>query len=254
MIFSLFVVIVLLVIIFMLIYRNTRNERVIAEQDLNMQRQKVTELEKDRQISSTQALIEGETSERARISRDLHDGLGGMLSVVKLKIADMKGSMTIDEEHVPVFKGALEMLDQSIAELRRVAHNLMPESLTKYGLNLALKDFCSSIRMVDYHFFGEDRRLEDRLEVTCYRIVNELVNNSLKHSEATTINVQLILEARRVSILVQDNGKGFEINAIDENKCNGIKNIKSRVSSFAGRLDIVSKKNEGTEITVEFNC
>src|SRR5664279_1217020 len=114
-----------------------------------------------------------------------------MLSVAKLKIATMKGNLTIPEENVAYLNSAIEMLDTSIKELRRVAHNLMPESLLKYGLNAALSDFCRSTDKVTYHFFGNDRRPEEKTEVATYRIVSELVNNALRHSEAQNINCLL---------------------------------------------------------------
>ena len=119
-----------------------------------MHTQRIKELEQEKQITATQSLLEGETTERARLSRDLHDGLGGMLSVAKLKMTSMKGNMTIPEENVASFNSAIDLLDTSIKELRRVAHNLMPESLMKYGLNAALSDFCLSTEKVKYHFFG----------------------------------------------------------------------------------------------------
>jgi signal transduction histidine kinase len=253
-IFALFISIVLLIGISILFYRNIHHKRVISDQHLELQKQKIKELEREKQLVATQSLLEGETTERARISKDLHDGLGGMLSVVKLKIANMKGNMIMSEEHVATFSGAIEMLDNSISELRRVAHNLMPESLMKYGLNPALTDFCNNIEIVKYHFFGTDRRLDDKLEVAIYRIVHELVNNAIKHAEASLINVQFILEANRVSIVVQDNGKGFDLKQVDDNDSSGLKNIRSRVTSFGGKLDLFSAPGNGTEVTVEFNC
>ena len=130
------------------IYKNQKQRQLLATQ-------RIKELEQEKQITATQSLLEGETTERARLSRDLHDGLGGMLSVAKLKMTSMKGNMTIPEENVASFNSAIDLLDTSIKELRRVAHNLMPESLMKYGLNTALSDFCFSTEKVKYHFFGK---------------------------------------------------------------------------------------------------
>ncbi|MDX9727466.1 MAG: tetratricopeptide repeat protein, partial [Bacteroidales bacterium] len=176
------------------LFRNQKQSRLL---DL----QRIRDLEKEKRLTATMALLEGENSERARLSRDLHDGLGGMLSVAKLKISNMKGSLTIPEEHVTSFNTAIDLLDSSIKELRRVAHNLMPEALVKYGLQQALSDFCRSTGKVSCHFYGSDRRLDDKLEIAIYRIVNELVNNALKHSTADSINVQLIVDDSRVSVV-----------------------------------------------------
>jgi two-component system NarL family sensor kinase len=227
------------------INKNQKQRHLIADQ-------RIKELEQEKQITATQSLLEGETTERARISRDLHDGLGGMLSVAKLKIATMKGNLTIPEENVAYLNSAIEMLDTSINELRRVAHNLMPESLLKYGLNPALADFCRSTDKVTYHFFGNDRRPEEKTEVAAYRIVNELVNNSLRHSEAEHINVQLILDDNRVHLIVEDDGKGFDSAKAEAEGGNGLKNIRTRVASLGGKIDLITAPGKGTEVNVEF--
>jgi signal transduction histidine kinase len=176
-----------------------------------------------------------------------------MLSVAKLKIATMKGNLTIPEENVASLNSAIELLDTSIKELRRVAHNLMPESLMKYGLNAALADFCRSTDRVDYHFFGEDRRPDEKTEIAAYRIVNELVNNSLRHSEAKNINVQLIIDDARVHFIVEDDGKGFDTAQVEAQGGTGLKNIRSRVTSLGGKLELISAPGKGTEVNVEFN-
>ena len=227
------------------IYKNQKQRQLLSAQ-------RIKELEQEKQITATQSLLEGETTERARLSRDLHDGLGGMLSVAKLKIATMKGNLTIPEENVASLNSAIELLDTSIKELRRVAHNLMPESLMKYGLNAALADFCRSTDKVDYHFFGNDRRPDEKTEIAAYRIVNELVNNSLRHSEAKNINVQLIIDEARVHVIVEDDGKGFDAAVADADSGNGLRNIRSRVTALGGKLELLSAPGKGTEVNVEF--
>jgi two-component system, NarL family, sensor kinase len=227
------------------IYRNQKQRQLLSAQ-------RIKELVQEKQITATQSLLEGETAERARLSRDLHDGLGGMLSVAKLKIATMKGNLTIPEENVASLNSAIEMLDTSIKELRRVAHNLMPESLMKYGLNAALADFCRSTDKVDYHFYGNDRRPDEQTEIATYRIVNELVNNSLRHSAAQNINVQLIIDEARVHVIVEDDGKGFDAGKAETDGGNGLKNVRSRVTSLGGKFELITAPGKGTEANVEF--
>jgi signal transduction histidine kinase len=226
--------------------KNQRQKAVLSAQ-------RIKELEQEKKITATNSLLEGETKERARLSRDLHDGLGGMLSVARLKISTMKGNLTIPEENVATLNTAIDLLDNSIKELRRVAHNLMPESLMKYGLNAALTDFCRSTGKVTYHFFGEDKRHDDKLEIAAYRIVNELVNNALKHSQAESINVQLITDDNRVHIIVEDDGRGFDLKSAEANGGTGLKNIRSRVTSFGGKIEMITAPGQGTEVNVEFN-
>jgi signal transduction histidine kinase len=228
------------------IYQNQKQRQLLSAQ-------RIKELEQEKQITATQSLLEGESTERARLSRDLHDGLGGMLSVAKLKIATMKGNLTIPEENVASLNSAIELLDTSIKELRRVAHNLMPESLMKYGLNAALADFCRSTDKVTYHFYGTERRPDEKTEIATYRIVNELVNNCLRHSEAQNINVQLVLDESRVHVIVEDDGKGFDAEAVEAYDGNGLKNIRSRVTSLGGKIEMITAPGKGTEVNVEFN-
>lgn len=244
----------LILLVAFLTYVRIKDRQVIKDQQIKIQEQQIRKLEQEKQLIATQSLLEGETTERARLSKDLHDGLGGLLSVTKHKIATMKGSLTIPEDQVEPFNSALEMLDSSIKELRRVAHNLMPESLMRYGLNSAISDFCNSIDKAKYHFYGAEKRLDEKLEVAAFRIISELVNNALKHANASKINVQLVQEQDRISFTVYDDGCGFDPKAIDRTKSGGLNNIESRVISFNGRLDILSEPGKGTEISVEFKC
>ncbi|KAB2872164.1 MAG: tetratricopeptide repeat protein [Bacteroidales bacterium] len=247
-----FVSVIIIVVVFVIIW--IKDKQTINNQKLHIQEQQIRKLEQEKQLIATKSLLEGETTERARLSKDLHDGLGGLLSVTKHKMANMKGSLTIPEEQVETFNSALEMLDNSIKELRRVAHNLMPESLMRYGLNSAISDFCNSIDKANYHFYGTDKRLDEKLEVAAFRIVSELVNNALKHADASKINVQLVQEQDRISLTIYDDGCGFDPKAIDRTKSGGLNNIESRVISFNGRIDILSEPGKGTEVSVEFKC
>jgi signal transduction histidine kinase len=237
---------------------NYRYKRKIAQQEIDLDKQKIQQLEKEQQLVATQAVLSGEETERRRLARDLHDGLGGMLSGIKLKLSNMKGNIILDSDTRKNFENAIESLDASVKEMRRVAHNLMPEVLVKYGLNEAISDFCSSIELgidkkLDYRFYGEAIRIDRNFEVAMYRICQELINNAIKHAKANQILVQLVQEPYRLSLTVQDNGTGFDESIIDECKSVGLSSIKSRVKSLNGTLDIHSAPGKGTEIEIEFN-
>jgi signal transduction histidine kinase len=238
------------------LYRSIRHKKVIAEQTIEIKEQKITQMEKDRQIIASHAVMEGEEKERGRLARDLHDGLGGILSGIKLKLANIKGNYIVNTEYLDVFDHALDLIDSSIKELRRVAHNMMPETLINFGIKEALQDFCSSISQdnlkISYKFFGEAFRFEKPIESTLHRIAQELVNNAIKHANASEILVQVIQEQNRVHLTVSDNGKGFQVPSIDSLKSAGLQNIRARVQSFNGQFDIDSQPGKGTEITVEF--
>jgi signal transduction histidine kinase len=242
----------LMITIAMIILLN-RRKRKIGRQQMIIQQQKISELEKEKELISAQSLLRGEESERGRIARDLHDGLGGMLSGVKLSLSTMNGKHTLGDEDVRQFEKAINLIDLSVKELRNVAHNMMPEILVKEGLNTALSNFCESLTAppkVIYQFFGTPTRYENGFELTVYRITQELVNNALKHAQAGEVVVELIQQPGRVSMNVRDDGKGFEVNA--PNTGHGLLNLRSRVAGYQGIFDISSAIGEGTEINVSF--
>ncbi|MBE0666547.1 MAG: hypothetical protein IH593_02640 [Bacteroidales bacterium] len=134
---------------------------------------------------------------------------------------------------------------------------MMPETLNHYGLKTALEDFCTQVSpagksILGLQFFGDDIRYTKEIELTMYRIIQELVNNALKHSGATQINIQLFSEPKRLFAQVTDNGKGFDPDQVEkERKGKGIENIRDRVTAMNGKFDIWSEAGQGTEITVE---
>lgn len=222
-------------------YRLAVSQRKLAEEETQR-------LEQEKQLVAVQATLDGETAERTRLARDLHDGLGSMLSLVKINLPQVKGNAILEAVDISRFQKALGMLDESIQELRRVAHHMMPESLLRCGLKVSLSDFCTAIPIVRFHYFGDGVRLTDNLEIMIYRCIHELVNNALKHSEATQINVQLVQEKDRISFTVQDDGKGFDQQNVTEGM--GLKNIRQRVSALQGKMEIYSSER-GTETHVE---
>ncbi|HPV55677.1 MAG TPA: sensor histidine kinase [Tenuifilaceae bacterium] len=242
------ILIVALVAAFIIVRNKYR--QLLDAQKLHIQEQQIKQLEQEKQLVATQAILEGEATERKRLARDLHDGLGGMLSVVKMGLHDVKSGVALDSDDVLRFNKVLEMLDSSIRELRRVAHNMMPESLMRYGLKASLTDFCGNIPNVQFHYFGNEQRLDSKLEMMIYRTAHELVNNALKHAQAQHINIQIVQGTDRVSLIVQDDGVGFDPKVKSEGT--GLDNIRCRVQLFNGTMDIFSKTGNGTEVNVEF--
>lgn len=221
----------------------------LAEEKRKIAEQQVWQMQQEKQLASIQATLDGETAERSRLARDLHDGLGSMLSVVKFSLPEIKSGAMLEAVDVSRFQSALHMLDESIGELRRVAHHMMPESLLRYGLKASLSDFCDAIPSVKFHYFGDEHRLSQQLETLVYRCVHELVNNALKHAQATEISVQLIQEDSRLSFTVQDNGVGFDPEAVQTGM--GLQNIRQRIEAFGGVLHIYTA-DTGTEVHAEF--
>lgn len=256
MIIALAGLLIMLVIASYFFVKTIRNKKLIAEQTIEIKERQIQELEKERQLVATKSVLKGEESERSRMARDLHDGLGGLLSGVKINLSSMKGNSIITSENAQAFDHAIKLLDTSISELRRVAHNLMPETLNHYGLKTALHDFIGEMSKnpsteLTFSFFGADIRFESQLELTAFRIAQELVNNALKHSSAAKIDLQLIADIDRVCIQVVDNGKGFDTKSISSDG-KGLVSIRDRVTANSGRFEIESTPGVGTEATVEF--
>lgn len=259
--FVIYVLAALLLLVSLLSYfyfRNIRNKKIIIEQNLVLKETQILELEKERQLTAAKSVLQGEEAERSRLAGDLHDGLGGLLSGVKLKLSSMKENAIITSDNLANFNHALDLLDVSITELRRVAHNLMPETLIHYGLRTALNDFIKQVSpegmpIMRFNTFGEDLRFSKELEITLYRITQELIANSIKHAHAKQIDIQLFTEHSRICVQVNDNGIGFDPERPDTSKKgNGLRNIHDRVTAFSGRFEIFSQPGKGTESTIEF--
>jgi len=247
-----------LLIVGLLGYLNFRHRQQLSKQQDELQQQRISELEKDKQLVAVDAMLQGQEEERSRLAKDLHDGLGGLLSGVKFSLSNMKDNLIITADNMAVFERSLDMLDTSIRELRRVAHNMMPEMLTRFGLDEALKEYCNTINAtnllsVKYQSFGLDNRIEKSSEIIIYRIIQELLNNTMKHASASEVIVQLIKEADRLSIIVEDNGKGFDISSLKNNTGAGLTSIRSRVDYLKGRFDIHAETGKGTLVNIEFN-
>jgi len=222
-----------------------------------VQQQLIEKLEIQQHLAATEAVLKGEEQERSRLAKDLHDGLGGMLSGIKYSFTTMKGNLVMTPENHQAFERSMDMLDSSIREMRRVAHNMMPEALVRFGLDTALNDFCNDINQsgalnINYQSIGLEGALIDQTTaITLYRIVQELINNTMKHAKATTAIVQLTRSQGQLSLTVEDNGKGFDTGILKVNKGTGWVNIQNRVEFLKGQLDITSKEGEGTSVHIE---
>jgi two-component system, NarL family, sensor kinase len=201
-------------------------------------------------------MLKGQEEERSRMAKDLHDGLGGMLSGVKLSLGAMKGNMILSEANTRLFASVLDQLDHSINEMRRVAHNMMPEALVKLGLQQAVQDYCDGLNesnnlKFNTQFYGLEKRLDTASEIVVYRIVQELLNNVVKHANASEVLVQLMRHEKNLNITIEDNGRGFIVGEVDSQRSVGLNNVRSRVDYLKGQLDIKSAPGAGTSIHIE---
>ncbi len=241
-----------LLVISLLTYHNYRSRR-------KLQQARIYELETETQLTATEAVLKGEEQERIRLAKDLHDGLGGMLSGIKYSLSNMKENLIMLPDNTQAFERSIDMLDSSIREMRRVAHNMMPEVLVKYGLDTALREFCNEINrsgvlhIVYQSIEMEKRPIEQTAAVTIYRIVQELVNNAIKHAAAKNVLVQAHAteQEKLLALTVEDDGKGFDTNLLKQVDGIGWRNIQNRVEFLKGRIDIQSSPGKGTSVMIE---
>lgn len=201
------------------------------------------------EIEVTHALMEGEQQERNRLAQELHDGLGGRITGIKMK-AEMLAKTT---SKTPELDKIIKQLDIAIVELRNTAHNLMPSALQKYGLQAAITDFCQSLQSdkqrIKLYTDGLENLYDRKWQLSVYRIVQELLTNAVKHSEASSILLQCTFKDHLLLIEIEDNGKGFDTKGVSRNM--GLNNIETRVNYLGGKMEIFSEKGVGTTITIE---
>ncbi|MBD1259357.1 sensor histidine kinase [Maribacter polysiphoniae] len=223
------------------------------------QRQKIKNneilaLESQQEVVKLEALIDGEEKERNRLAQDLHDGINGDLAVIKYKISSIEPDNFSKKEKV-FYDEAISMLDNAVEQVRRISHNLAPPSLHNFDLIEAIQQFCSKQNAsnplnISFQYFGNRLILKKENETAIYRIIQELINNIIKHANATEALVQLNNHGNKLIITVEDNGQGFDTNS-SENGI-GLQNIKSRVNFLKANLDINSN-TKGTTFCIEID-
>lgn len=215
---------------------------------------KIKVLEQENKIGTLKAAVEGQDSERARIARELHDGIGGMLSAATMRFSAVEmGTFGIEQRDA--YLHAMTLLDGIGNELRQAAHNLMPDQLLQQNLPEALQTYCRNIQSeaidISFQSYGDLSILNEGLKLNVYRIVQELLNNICHHANATRVLVQLQRVDAILVITVEDNGIGFD--PTEAHTGIGLNNIRSRVKIFDGRMVIDSQKAKGTTIFIEFD-
>ncbi len=197
------------------------------------------------------AMIEGQEAERSRIAKDLHDGLGGLLSTVKAHFSNIQSEIQKIEK-INVYNRANELVDEACDEVRRISHNLMPGALRLEGLNTAVEHLGEEMSAahsftVRVESIGMKTRMEESKEVFVFRIIQEALNNIIKHAEATDVLIQLSETDEEYHFIVEDDGKGFDPLQIESGL--GLKSIQSRVDFLKGSLDVDTKEGVGTTIS-----
>lgn len=209
------------------------------------------------------AVIEAQENERRRISRELHDGLGQLLSAAKLNFGMIDFMNTSNREKSgDIVKQVDTIISKAIVETRRIAHDLRPTTLDDFGLIPALRILCQEFAKITgvkikFQVSPTLERIDPKVEIAIYRIIQESFNNISKYAEAVDVSLDLYRKENKVFVKVKDNGKGFDPESVAKSKKAGggfgLINMKERAELVGGKVDIKSKPGSGTELLLEIN-
>lgn len=205
----------------------------------------------------TKAILEAEEKERRRIAQDLHDGVGQLLSAAKLNLSNLDSKFPEkNQDQETAMQNALMLLDDSVKEVRTVSHNMMPNTLIKLGLASAVREFITKLGnaptlKVDLEIVGLDTRLDNQVETILYRVIQEIINNIIKHAHASHISMQLIRHETELNVMIEDNGVGFDASNIDDFEGLGLKGINTRIEFLNGSVHFDSAPGRGTTVIID---
>ncbi len=235
-----------------LLQKNTTKKRKLAEQKALLEQQKVETLLKEQELVSIDAMIAGQEKERTKVANELHDDLGSLMATVKLHFDNLK----VDKKD-PALKNVQDLLERAYQKIRGMAHAKNSGVMANQGLLPAIKKIAKTISEtnaleVTVEDFGLGERMENSLELIIFRILQELIANIIKHAKATKANIQFTQHGNNLNIIVEDNGKGFDMSAIQREKNGmGLGTIEKRIEHLEGSFTVDSILGKGTSILID---
>jgi len=236
------------VILFLLVFyrHKARKDKIIADQ-------KIRQLEEEKKLLAARSIVNGQEEERKRIAKELHDGLGVLLSTAKMQFTTLRDK---SPENRPLIEKATKLLEQAAGDVRKISHNMMPGLLTKFGLYEAVEDLIEQLDETEglnagVEITGDTKRLPENTEIMLYRIIQEMVNNTLKHAQAKNISMSINIQPEILNIKYSDDGIGFDVEEKLESKSIGLTSIQSRVKFLGGELSTESKPGAGAAYVMQ---
>jgi signal transduction histidine kinase len=208
-----------------------------------------TERETKSARARASALLEGQEKERRRIIQELHDGVGQLLTAIRMRLEMFDGEPELVED-------VKKQINETISEVRRISYNVMPQSLVDFGLEAALSGLCDSIKRyskldIDFTYVREsDHNLNFEVSTALFRIAQEGLNNIVKYAEASSVKLHIIDKEDEVYLILEDDGKGFDESKLKANGGMGLQNIRERAKLLNGNAEIHSTPGEGTVIEI----
>lgn len=240
-------------VLFLFFRNRLKYQKLLAKQNNDLQRQKITELTQKNKLVAMTGMLEGQEAERLRIAKDLHDSLGGLLSNIKAHFTIIKNEVP-PLEKCDTAERTNALIDTACLEVRRISHNMMPHALSIAGLEGAVEDLAEHMRSLNYEVTLDVRQLPEGLdntkEITLFRMLQELLSNIRKHADASTVFLQLFGHDKGLQLVVEDNGKGFDAPQALANGGLGLKSVQSRVEFLDGTIAWDSVPHQGTTVTI----
>ena len=231
-----------------------RLKQELTDKEVLLKQEKIENLEQKQKLLAVDYIIQGQEEERKRVAKDLHDGLGGILTTAKHQLSTV-GKRNIDLSNSEVFQKAESLIATAHSEVRKIAHNMMPDALSNLGLQAAIEDLANQVNMTDElkvktQIKMDQNKLTPNQEIVLYRVIQESINNALNHAEAKNLVIQMIDQGDTFHLAIEDDGQGFDIQYKQKREGIGIKSMESRVKYLNGNFDITSRVGEGTSIDV----
>ncbi len=223
------------------------------------QQEEMSRINELHQRNLLEASVDSQENVRRQIGGDLHDDIGTLLSATRLQLSLLGKQIKKNDLQTDFFDQTNELLNDAITNVRRISKELMPATLDKFGLEIGLKEFAekfSTVTGVKVNFTSDgvdESKFSKKTALIFFRIVQELVNNSLKHANATDINISLKQGQTHLNLKVSDNGKGFDLQEVMASPATGIgiRNIESRLSVIGGKVKFDVAKGSGAKIDIE---
>ncbi len=232
--------------------QNHKKNSIIQKKNLKIASDKIKLLEKGKEIVALESLMKGQETERERLAKEMHDGLGGLLAISHSKLTNLNGSGMKENS---VLCEARDLIGNAYDQVRQISHNLMPMDLEKFGLIVSITSMIQRINhqydiKIDFRTYNFDLLLNDELGLNIYRISQEALANIIKYAKARTVLIELFQYEDTISLSIEDDGIGFNLN--NNNTGIGIRSMRNRTELLNGEFSIDSKVSIGTAIFVLF--
>jgi len=243
-------------VIAFLIYRNTKRKQHIAEQDRELQIQKTETILKEKELETINAMVSGQEKERVRLAGELHDNLGSTLVTVCMQIENLERNLDKVEDPKRILQKTNALVNEAYKKVRTISHERNSGVMAKDGLLPAIQKLARTISsnnnlQIEVQDFGLENRIANKLEITIFRIVQELVTNIVKHAHATEASISLTQHDNELNIMVEDNGKGFKVGKLNEKDGMGLGSIERRIEHLEGAMEVDSTPRRGTLINID---